>query len=176
MSLHENLPFWTAKHPNYWRQCVEDEYRLAPLMGWKVKDMPKEATPNAWLFGTNHAEFKSAVGMELIRSDVQPLPQWRRSTTQLGALLEVVPANVRWDDGLGMVHVWIDKPGVPALAQAEAFDQHPSESFALRKALVDLAISYLQHRRGIRAPAAPHVHGVDCFVEGVQVCGMGGPY
>jgi hypothetical protein len=139
----------------YWAECLEDERRLAPLMGWGRLQMPDQAPANAWIWGSNRSEFKSIIGPDQVSDGIKPVPRWRRDPSAMGQLIECMPANVRWDAGMGLVHVWIDPPDGPALTQAASFKDHPSDGHALRQALVLLAITYLTERQegsiGMRA-------------------------
>lgn len=138
--------------PAYWADCLEDERQLGPLMGWARIKMPTQPLPNAWLFGSNYAEFTSIVGPQITHNDGVPLPRWRRDAHALGGLIERVPANVLWDKD--RVTVWIGwKDGQPAQSADltatffQLFADHPTNGHALRKALVQLAIAYLGARR-----------------------------
>jgi hypothetical protein len=130
----------------YWEQCVQDEIALAPLMGYSDLQVPGAHDRAAWIFGSKGYEFASEVGPKTVPIHVGPLPRWRRDAHALGDLFAKVPADLTWHSNF--VHLFLNPPdGLGPFSLTANYQDHPSNTHALRKALVDLAIAYLGEKK-----------------------------
>lgn len=120
-----------------WAQ-IEDEARLAPLLGWL--DVAKPSTLNgvASLMGAHKLQAAQVANARQARTF---LPRWRRDWGAAGCLIAQCQLNIFQTDHLMTVNTLDARISV-----SENANNHPSQDDALRCAIVRCAIAVLEQR------------------------------
>lgn len=121
--------------PDYLRAVFDDEVQLGHLLRWGRIDLPKDLTPNAWLWG-NRGE--TGLSARMARTY---LPRWRRDWNSAGSLVVRCGLNIQQ----GEQTVAVTARTGPAVVLA--FADYPSQDAAIWAAMCKAAIAYLQAER-----------------------------
>lgn len=122
-------------NPDYLRAVFDDESRLGRLLRWGDIEVPRELTPNGWLWG-NRGEQGLAARMARTY-----LPRWRRDWSSAGSLIAPCGLNILQGDDT----VAVTARTGPAVVAVCA--DYPSRDAALWAAICKAAIAYLEAER-----------------------------
>jgi hypothetical protein len=122
---------------DYIQGMINDDMALAKLLRFGDLAMNSGVVDNYWIFGTD----KGARGTQA-RLERGPIPRWRRDKSAMGDLMERLPLSILRDDEDGQVTVRIEAEGMLVYNIAR-YAEHPTVGHAIRKAMVQAAIDFL---------------------------------